>query len=134
MGPFWESPGRPVCIMGDDPLPMMVLPESSEWRFGPGSSVSQVDGRVTVSHSPTAIVCPCTGQSFLMTSQGPVGGPTLAEETLFPGPPSGTNLASQADHHTAVGLASSQFIAQKLSEAVLDSLDGARASSTCANY
>ena len=92
---------------------------------------------------------PCAIQERPGLLQGPVSGPTLAGETLVPGPPPsclrptlalasqgrpsltgrGPNLASEPGCNAVMGLAPPQSIPQDLSEAVLETINNARAPS-----
>ncbi len=154
LGPIWNSPGRSFCISGNNPLPEMVLSQSTGGQFGPGCSVTRMADRLIVCFSP-----PSPNTSNSSEDQGRLlhdlaSCSTLARKTMVCGDDSADswspvadtitggspvtigwpNLASKPNGSTLVGMAPAEPVPQQLDDAVRETLNNARAPSTRANY
>lgn len=154
MGTLWRSPGGSLCVKGDNSLSDVVLPQLPLRTAGVRCPVPRVAGGVVVRVPSNTPDPASTEQNISGLTQSFVSGSTLAGKTLVSGStapcsrptlastgqigPSfagaGADLASQSSCSSVVGLAPPQSLPQGLNEAVLETINNARAPSTRANY
>ena len=148
------SPGRPVCVGGDDPLWQVVLNEGGRRTTWAGCSVPQLAFRHSVCFPSLSLASPGAPQRPLRPLQGPACSTQGAKEALVSGSPPHASqaalapssqgrspvpsrradLAPQSSNSAALGVATSQPLPQELDEAVGHTIRSARAPSTWTCY
>lgn len=154
VGTLWDGQDRPLCIEGDHSLPKLVLYESSQGSTRTGCTIPRMAGRAAVCLPPIASDSPCLEQggsgmlhsavnrtsvasaALVSSSSTTCSGHAIASTSQGRSPISGRgpDMAPQANCAAAVGLAAEESLPQELDQAVLETLNNARAPSTRAIY